>query len=80
MVLMVANIFGIVTGVLLGMAIAFFLVMNKLKDSNDIGDSQGNFKNFSTRLNILAQDTDIENLRKHNLEVSAREMMKKDEG
>ena len=78
MVLMVANIFGIVSGVLLGMAIAFFLVMKKLKDSNDIGDSQGDFKNFSARMNILAQDTDIENLRKHNLEVSAREMMTKE--
>ena len=41
-----ADVFGIIAGLLLGIGIALFITTKLIKKSNDIGDSKGEFYDF----------------------------------
>ncbi|MBR6080441.1 MAG: hypothetical protein IKP60_09825 [Treponema sp.] len=47
------DIFGILTGLALGISLAFFVTLIIVKKSNDIGDSQGELKDFGGNIQVL---------------------------
>ena len=44
--IIVADIFGIIAGLALGIGIALYITTKLVKKSNDIGDSKGQFMDF----------------------------------
>lgn len=44
--IIVADIFGIIAGLALGIGIALYITTKLVKKSNDIGDSKGEFYDF----------------------------------
>lgn len=48
-----ADIFGIVLGLALGISIALLITVRLVKQSNDIGDSQGEFMDFGDYVHVL---------------------------
>jgi len=50
-------IYGIIFGVLLGLAVTTLVTVWAVKTSNDIGDSRGGFMDFADYMNV-SQDQD----------------------
>ena len=48
-----ANIFGIATGIALGISLSLLITVRIVKESNDIGDSQGQFFDFGDYIRVL---------------------------
>ena len=57
-------IIGVVFGVLLGLIIALFVTVNKVKSANDIGNSEGHFEDFGNRIHVISQKQDIVSIEK----------------
>ena len=51
--IIVADIFGIIAGLALGIGIALYITTKLVKKSNDIGDSKGQFMDFGDYIRPL---------------------------
>ena len=54
-----AYVYGILGGLALGISIAMLFTIWIVKKSNDIGDSKGQFGDFSEYLDVICDDDDL---------------------
>ncbi|MBO4310463.1 MAG: hypothetical protein J5856_05280 [Lachnospiraceae bacterium] len=59
---MFAYVYGISTGLTLGLAIAFLITVKIVKKSNDIGDSHGNIYDFGGKMDVLSHEDNLKNV------------------
>ena len=52
-------IFGVVGGLAFGISVAMLFTVWLVKKSNDIGDSKGQFNDFSEYLDVICDDDDL---------------------
>ncbi len=52
-------IVGILIGIAMGIGLALRMVVLSVKESNDMGDSKGNLRDFGTSLNIIFSEDDL---------------------
>lgn len=51
--------YGIIFGVLLGLAVATLVTVWAVKTSNDIGDSRGGFMDFADYMNVVSDEDNL---------------------
>lgn len=51
--------YGIIFGVLLGLAVATLVTVWAVKISNDIGDSRGGFMDFADYMNVVSDEDNL---------------------
>ena len=52
-------VYGVVAGLAFGISVAALFTIWLVKKSNDIGDSKGQFNDFSEYLDIICDDDDL---------------------
>lgn len=57
-----ANFYGIFFGILFGLSIALYITVKMVKESNDIGDSQGEFYDFGDYIHPLQTEDDLKHI------------------
>ena len=58
------SIIGMLFGILLGLSIALIVTVNRVKSTNDLGNSEGHFEDFGNRIHVIRQVDDIANIAK----------------
>ncbi|MBR6257981.1 MAG: hypothetical protein IKR23_11425 [Lachnospiraceae bacterium] len=59
-------IVGILIGIALGIGLALRMIVLSVKESNDMGDSRGNLRDFGTALNIMSSEDDLRKVPPYN--------------
>ena len=57
-----ADVFGVLVGIFLGVGLTLLLVVRMVKESNDIGDSKGEFYDFGDYLRPLNREDDLKTI------------------
>ncbi|MCR5848734.1 MAG: hypothetical protein K6G75_11545 [Lachnospiraceae bacterium] len=57
-----SNIYGILFGVLMGLSIALFITVKFVKQSNDIGDSKGEFNDFGDYMSVICDNDNLKHM------------------
>lgn len=53
------SIVGIICGIAIALGLALRITVQKLRESNDIGDSRGDMLTFGARLNLMCGEDDL---------------------
>ena len=53
------SVIGVMCGLALGTGLALSIVVKSVKESNDMGDSKGNMRDFGAHINMLYAEDDM---------------------
>lgn len=57
------GIIGIICGIAIGIGLALRITVLAVKNSNDIGDSKGDLRDFGTYIDMISTEDDLHNYR-----------------
>ena len=58
-----AALIGIVCGIAIGLGLALRITVLRIKQSNDVGDSKGDIRDFGTVVDVMSAEDDMHNYR-----------------